>query len=204
VAVPLAKSGYRMFGLDNDLWMLQFLHTKLWDDPDLPLFPFQADMTAFHLGLRFKAILLPCNTLSTLPSSKRMATFRNILTHLEEHGIFSASLPNPLLLRSLPAVGEAEVDEIIEHPLDQEPIQVSSAWKRKGDQFNLTWYYDHLLPDGRVERLTAQSIHYLNPLEGYIEEMASQNLSLCEVYGDFDHSPYGPDSPYMIFLAEKA
>ncbi len=204
VAVPLAKSGYQIFGLDNDHWMLRFLCTKIREIPDLQVFPIQADMTAFHLGLQFNTILLPCNTLSIFPQSKRRTIFKCISTHLKDQGVFSASLPNPLLLASLPAVAEIEIDEIFEHPLDQEPIQVSSEWNRDGEIFKLTWYYDHLLPDGLVKRLTIHSIQYLNPLEGYIEEMASQGLKLCKVYGDFDHSPYRPDSPYLILLAEKA
>jgi hypothetical protein len=87
--------------------------------------------------------------------------------HLAPGGIFAASLPNPLRLASLPARGPAEVEETFPHPRTGNPVQVSSAWQRRKDAFTLTWHYDHLLPDGQVERQTVETCHSLQPLEAY-------------------------------------
>jgi SAM-dependent methyltransferase len=203
ITLPLALAGYCVFALDHDFDMLIYLKQRLHQYNTTKLFLFQADMTTFHLEQRFQTILLPCNTLSTLTIQQRQATFSCIYRHLEEAGIFAASIPNPRLLRSLPVTSPAELEEMFPHPTDGEPVQVSSAWKRTKDIFTFTWYYDHLIPDGRVERLSVQVAHRLDAAEKYIEELSSSGLETIALYGDFDESPYEEDSPNLILITKK-
>ena len=58
------------------------------------------------------------------------------------------------------------MDETFTHPVTGNPVQVSSGWQRTRSHFTVTWHYDHLLPDGEVERLTVQSRHDLIPSGG--------------------------------------
>jgi hypothetical protein len=106
-------------------------------------------------------------------------------------------------LKRLPAHADAEIDEIFAHPQDGEPVQVSSAWERTGQSFILHWYYDHLLPDGRVERVHAETRHWLTSTESYLEEMRAAGFRSPVVYGDFDRSPLTPTSPHLIILASS-
>jgi hypothetical protein len=116
--------------------------------------------------------------------------------------LFAASLPNPAILSSLPRRAEAEIEEVFPHPTDGEPVQVSNTWRRSAHHFTNTWHYDHLLPDGRVERFTAQIRHTLLPAEGYAEEYHQAGLRIQALYGDFDQSPYTLASPHLIILAQ--
>jgi len=68
----------------------------------------------------------------------------------------------------------------------------------------ITWDYDHLLPDGRVERLSAQARHYLAPSEELISEFNTAGLEVTASFGDYDRSEYTHRSPYLILIAQAA
>lgn len=201
VLLPLAETGLQAFGLDKDAGMLAVLKRNLQPNLRQRVHVWLSNVTQFHLDKKFACILLPCNTLSTLSKLTRQAMFSNVRRHLQPEGVFAASLPNPELLRRLPATSEAEVEEIFPHPRDGEPVQVSSYWKREGQSFKVFWNYDHLLPDGHVERVSAQAVHQLNSAEGYLSELKAAGFSRIQVYGDFDWSKYTHRSPSLILIA---
>ncbi len=198
VWAALVQTGHRVYGLDLDPGMLDFLRQD--SNSRLPLV-FQADMAAFRLSIHFPLIILPCNTLSTLTPAKRTATYQCVRQHLQPGGLFVASLPNPAALAALPRRGAAEVEEVFPHPRDGEPVQVSSEWQRSRLTITFFWHYDHLLPDGRVERTTLQAQHDLASVESYREALESSGLKIKATLGDYNGSPYHPDSPYIIILA---
>jgi SAM-dependent methyltransferase len=203
VAVALAQAGCSVVGLDIDPEMLFVLQKRLDDLPEICLPFVQADMTDFHLELTFSAILLPCNTLSTFSAAERQKIFDLTASHLQPEGWFAASIPNPDYLRLLPTTSPPEIEDVFKHPLDQEPVQVSSSWKRDREFFTVTWNYDHLLPDGRVERTNVRVRHSLEPLSIYQEQLKAAVLTLKETYGDFDGSVYTLDSPNLILVAQR-
>lgn len=202
VLLPLARAGHRVHGLDNDPGMLAVLNQNLTPDLQPPVHVLQADLTAFHLGIQFALILMSCNTFSTLPANKRLSTLALVRQHLLPGGLFAASLPNPAVTRHLPRNADPEVEETFPHPLDGEPVQVSSAWERTSHHFIIHWHYDHLLPDGRVERQSAQARHYLTSTETYLEELSATSMKVMHLYGDFDRSAYTSVSPYLILVAQ--
>lgn len=202
VSLALARAGCQTFGLDLDRQMLALCQRRLASEAGLPLFIFQGDMTAYHLQQAFSAICLPCNTFSTLSPAQRLATLRCTRRHLSPGGVFAASLPNPELLLRLPATAASDLEEFFTHPVDGEPVQVSSAWRRSGECFKVTWHYDHLLPDGRVERLSAVVTHRLERLESYEQDLSHAGFQLVQVYGDFDYSAYSSESPWLILTAQ--
>jgi SAM-dependent methyltransferase len=203
VLMPLARSGWRVVGLESDPGMLSVLRENMEAGLEGRVELVRGDMAAFYLERRFALILLPCNTFSTLSAAQRRATLDCVRRHLQPDGIFAASLPNPAVLRRLPRRSEPEVEESFPHPLDGEPVQVSSAWERSAQHFTIYWHYDHLLPDGRVERISQQARHELASPQTYLAELEVADLRLLEQYGDFDRSPYSPRAPSLILLAGK-
>jgi SAM-dependent methyltransferase len=204
VLLGLAQAGYRVLGLDRDMEMLKFLRRNTPADLVRQVDIFQADMTAFHLGKQFELIILPCNTYSMLSSAQREAALTRVRQHLQPDGLFVASVPNPGLLRRLPRRSDPEIEETFPHPLDGEPVQVSSAWERTPSEFRLTWIYDHLQPDGQVERFTAHANHTLAGVSAYREELSRAGMYLEAQFGDFNNSPYKTDSSNYIFIARKS
>lgn len=204
VLVELAQQGYQTFGLDYKQDMLSNLKNHLPDGLGCAPHIIQADMTAFRFALQFPLIVMPCNTFSTLPPAQRRRTLNNVVEHLEKGGWFAASIPNPSRLAGLPETGESEVEDFFSHPLDGEPVQVSSSWKRTSETFNLRWHYDHLLSDGHVERLTVESNHLIQPVQEIRNEIEKAGLCIIASYGSFDRVPYTNRSVNYIFVAEQA
>ena len=196
---PLLEAGCDANGLDYDLAMLLFLRRRLQAAE-----VFQADMGHFRLAKRFALILMPCNTYSSLSTDTRRLTLLRIAEHLQPGGLFAASLPSPFSLMDLPAHGEPMVEEIFTHPESGNPVQVSSSWKRSRHSFSLSWHYDHLLPDGTVERLSSQTVHNLLPAQDYLQEIEAAGLRIKATYGDFDRSDFNSEAPYLIFIAGKS
>lgn len=195
VTLPLAQAGHTVYGLDNDPYMLHVLRGKL--APDLDVRLLLADMTSYRLAVVFPLIVMPCNTYSTLTTAERLAAIEHIKTHLSPNGLFAFSMPNPVHLAELPPEGESELEHILLHPISGHPLQVSSGWLRSEEAVVLRWHYDHLLPDGRAERLTAEVIHYLT---GVIQIQREFNLAGFRtiLYGDFDKHAYDQDSPLLL------
>lgn len=201
VLLPLARSGRMVVGLDRDAEMLAFLRRSIPVDLRQSVLVFQADFTRFRLSQAFGLILMPCNTFSTLSFEDRRAVLSCARQHLSPGGVFAASLPNPDWLRSLPSRSSAELEDVFRHPLDGQPVQVSSAWRRTRQAFILAWYYDHLKPDGTVTRLSVQLRHDLTPAVQYLEQIRSAGFDQVQSFGGFNGSPFTPDSPEWIFLA---
>jgi len=129
-----------------------------------------------------------------------------VAEHLKTQGVFTVSLPNPALLaRFKDSVGtESTQEAIFLHPQTGYPIQASSATEGVEGGVIWRWHYDHLLPDGQVERLTMSTKHYCTPLDVYLHEMREAGLHLRGLYGDFENGGYTPESLYLILTAQKA
>jgi len=201
VLLAIAQAGFPIFGLDNDLHMLLLLQELASETIRASLNIIQADMGRFHLATRFGLILLPCNTYSTFSLSQRQAILGCIQRQMLPGGIFAVSLPNPAVLMNLPTIGKTDIEDIIYHPVNQEPIQISSAWERTQNEFIVDWHYDHLSPDGNVKRLSIRVKHNLIKTEEYVREFENSGFGRIILYGNFDYSSYKPDSPYLIILA---
>lgn len=203
VLLPFAEAGHHAIGLDNDAGMLSFLHSRLTADLQARVRLVRGDLGDIPLAERFPLVVLPCNTFSTLSPTRRLRCLSGVYRLLAKGGLFAASLPNPELLRRLPRRSAPEFDEAFPHPLDGEPVQVSSAWQRTADSFQLTWYYDHLLPDGRVERLSVRVGHCLASFDELLAELQAVGLQEVEAWGDFQGTPYTPEAESLVLLARR-
>ena len=201
VLLPLWEAGFDILGLDLDADMLAFLHILAKrigvNSPKV----FQANCAHFHIHTQFRMITMPCNTYSTLSADERVGTLKTVRQHLTPEGVFVFSMPNPELLKKLPVTAEEEVEEVFAHPLDGEPVQVSSSWKRSPVDFTLWWDYDHLLSDGKVQRTHIEIIHSLQNVDDYLDELHQHGMTALQMYGDFDCRPYRKNSQNLIILA---
>ena len=203
VLLPLIQAGHEVVGLDISYQALSFLRSQVSKPQEKELKIFQADIECFRIARKFSLVFMACNTLSTFQRPMRQVVFAQIHDHLLGDGIFAASIPNPWYLASLIEEGEAEVETSFTHPVTANPIQVSSAWRRIDQSIVIHWHYDHLLPDGQVERETIEITHRLTSMEAYQAEMRSADLHPIKVFGDFDRSEYNENSPYLILIAGK-
>jgi len=203
VLLLLAQSGRPVYGIDNKRGVLALLRSRITPDQKKYTRVLQADTDAFHFDLHFGLIIAPCNTYSSFSNKTRRRTLSGVHFHLHEDGVFALSLPNPTTLKHLTARSEPEVEEIFPHPLDGEPVQVSSSWERSDRFITVQWHYDHLLPDGGIERSSTQIKHNLISTRDYLAEIRSAGFIINNTYGNYDWSPHRQDSPNLIILASK-
>ena len=200
VLLALAQNGVEMHGVDNDPAVLEILKKNAKEQRIDNLKYWQADMTSFSSEVEYPLIISPCNTYSTLTAEQRQTLLENVKKHISSSGVFGASVPNPTLLANLPEEGEDEVEDAITHPKSGNPVQVSSSWKRIGDQVIIVWHYDHLLPNGELERQTASTVHQLCTVEQYQQEFNQAGFDIVETYGDFVTGKFETESEAYIFL----
>lgn len=200
VLVPLAEEGHLVFGLDHDPDMLAYLRRHMPAHIHQRTHLILGDLSEFSIMQNFSLILLPCNTYTTLTLEQRSKVLTRVFKHLKPTGVFSTSMPNPEYLKRLPKNAEPDIEDVFPHPLDGEPVQVSSAWTRTTNHMMITWYYDHLLPDGKVERLSYEVTQNILSVDKLLDEFRLANFSIDELYGDFDRSPLTKDSTYLILI----
>lgn len=205
VLLPLLGHDIPAWGLDYDANMLAYLQAHTPPVLRRALRLVQADLRApwpFPAGA-FALVFMPCNTFSLFDAPTRDHVLSQAARVLRPGGRLALSLPNATYLRHLPAVGESEPEDYFTHPLTGNPVQVSSAWERTGEHFVLTWHYDHLWPDGEIERYTVHQRHHLVSRPALQAACRRAGLQPLAWYGDFDGNPASSGSPYLILLATR-
>ncbi len=200
VLIPLAQTGYRVFGLDLDSQMLGFLQSRIPNELNQRVSLIRADFRHSCLSNRFPLIMMPCNTYSTIKISDRLLVLNRARVHLSVGGVFIVSMPNPSTLQSLPMKGETDVETWFPHPQTGDNVQVSSAWMRSGKEVSFSWHYDHLLSDGRVNRYSLSTKHEIQDVAAILDEFGKAGFKGVTMYGDYDQSEYCEESPYLILV----
>ncbi len=203
VLLPLAEARHTIYGLDHDPDMLEFLRVSVPDSIKNRVILIRGDLRNYCLSIRFPFILMPCNTYSTLSLEDRRTVLARARLHIAERGVFIFSMPNPVLLEELSPEGESENETSFSHPITANPVQVSSQWKRVILGVQFYWHYDHLLPDGRVERYTFSSTHHFQDVDQILLDIEGAGLDIVQTCGDFDGSPFDLDSPHMIIVSQS-
>lgn len=204
ILIPLAQIGHTIFGIDNSPDMLAFLKRQVTPELRSSIHIIEGDMTDFQIDTQFRLIILPCNTYSTFDAETRSTILACIFDHLAPGGLFGVSMPNPYLLMALEeSTSELALETIFSHPETGHPVQVSSRWERRANVLSFIWHYDHLLPYGRVERITTIIDHQLTTVEQYKTEILTAGFTIRSTYRNFETDPYTPDSNYLIILAQK-
>lgn len=209
VILPLARAGRVVWGIDQAWDILRMTRSALdqaqtstADRVRLAVM----DMTQLGFRKTFDVVLSPCNTFSLFDEPSRSAILDQVIRHLTREGKFAVSMPNPSRLEEIMGQGHGEGEPVQEdsfrHPRTGNPVQVSSRVEPGSNGVMWTWYYDHLLPDGRVEREKVSRFHFLTPTPRYVSELEARGFQVKR-FGHFQKTPYRRDSPYLILVAEK-
>jgi SAM-dependent methyltransferase len=198
VLLPLAEAGHSVFGLDHDPGMLNFLQERIPEAVKKRVILIRGDMRNYCVSGRFPLIIMPCNTYSSLSISDRRTVLNRVRLHLQPKGVFILSMPNPRLLSELPVEGDPQEEISFFHPVTSYPVQVSSQWEIDREGVRFQWHYDHLHPDGRIERKTISSLHYFQGFDQIVHDIVEAGLEVIHTWGNFDRTSYTPESPNLI------
>jgi SAM-dependent methyltransferase len=210
VTLPLLKAGHQVVGLDLDQDSLRYL-TGLLASSDQDLRSraviIQADMLKYQPRRKFEAVLIPCNTYSIFSEIERQTLLKNVRRALLPTGILIASVPNPALLKALVEDMdredlEPEEEKIFPHPETGYPVQVSSCLHINVDAVSWDWIYDHMFPDGKVDRTLQSTSHHLCSPEKYYQELSQAGFGNITFLGDFNGGAFDDQAPYLILICK--
>ena len=206
VALPLARTGYDVTGIDTSPSMLERGRQNLRDAGKIEgrLELLAGDMTSFDLGRRFAMVFVAANTFQHLLTTKdQLACLQRVKAHLEPGGIFAMSVRSPasvswddsgwapLLLhwtRTDPATGDEVMKLVADQPDPGRMVR------------RLTYVYDRVAKDGGVRRSVFVT-ELRHSTQAELTLLLQQvGLRVTHVYGDYDLTPVGIGDD-LVFVA---
>jgi SAM-dependent methyltransferase len=207
----LAESDFGVTGLDHDPEMLDWIRTTFPMALQSQIQLIHEDMLHAHLGQTFPLIIVPCNTFAYFNQSEALQVLTGIRSHMTPDGQAIIVLPNPY--PSLPPREEeihttaSEAEDVTHYlePISGNPIQVSAIEELdpKNGIKTVTWHFDELHADGRVQRYTRIITYYLRSIEGTQKLIESAGLSIKEIFGNYQYGPITPTSEEIIITIEQ-
>jgi ubiquinone/menaquinone biosynthesis C-methylase UbiE len=208
LAIPLAREGFQVTGLDISPAMLAVARRKLGlESPEIRarLELVEGDMSNFSLGKKYGLIIIAYRSFQhLLERASQRQCLAGCAAHLQPGGRLAINVFHPKL--SLLAVpGPAEI------PVHEHVTPAGARVRESGfgecDIANqkVRWRprYECISPEGKVTlRESYLELRYCFRFE--MEWMLEAcGFEVEALYGNFDHSPLQADSPEMIFVAKK-
>lgn len=213
VTLPLIEAGHIVVGLDHDSEPLSYLKkevNKLSEESRSRTSLIQVDILDFESSDEFGGVIIPCNTYSTFEADARVQLLAVVHSLLEEGGSVIASLPNPRIMQEIyeevqgsDSQEAPDPERVISHPETGFPVQVSSRLRAGRNCLLWDWIYDHLRPDGEVERSVVTVGHYPATTEQLLGELDQTGFGNVLCLGGYEGVPYVADSPYLILVCRK-
>ncbi len=210
ITMELAEAGKRVTGLDLSERMLERAvkkRAKLLVEARERVHLVQGDMTRFDLGEKFRLIIIPFRPFQhLLEVQQQIDCLGCVRKHLAPGGklvldVFQTDaerMHDPIHMR------ESLVTEYKTADGRQVKISERVAAFHRAEQINdVEMIYSVVHPNGRKERLVfAWPLRYFFRYE--IEHLLARcGFQVKALYGNFDRTPIGNDSPEMIFVAES-
>ncbi len=209
VALFLADEGYTVHGIEIEGQMLAKAAQKLAGSPHL------AGRVTFHHGdalqvdldVKFKLVIIPYNTFMHFQTHEaHLGLLKRIKGWLAKGGMVVIDLPNA---GEAFAGSDTEALTLERTFIDGETgnlvmQQSVSRLDRVEQLMYVTWIYDEISSDNLLYRTVAPTVIRYFFLSEMRLLLPAAGLTLDEVYGDFDSSPFVDGAPRMIVVARNA
>jgi SAM-dependent methyltransferase len=208
LAIPLAREGFQVTGLDISAPMLAVARRKLEQESEetrARLQLLEGDMSNFSLKEKFGLIFIAYRSFQALlEKASQRDCLRCCAEHLKSDGLLGINVFYPKLsLLTVRKPAEIPAREYVLAVGDQ--IRESGLVEYDIANQKVHWkaHYECTAPDGR--RTIHESTSDLRYFFRYEMEwmLESCGFEVEALYGNFDHSPLQADSPEMIFVARK-
>lgn len=204
VAIPLAKVGIRVVGIDNSDFMLKEARRKLAKESKTireNVILKKGDIRNFELKQSFSFIYIPASTFDhCVAIEDRVRCLTCVRRHLEDHGRFVFDVEQ---IRSDKPLHSWWIDR---KEIGKDENVVRSIFTRRDLEkriCNLDLFFDVYKNGKLTERyheFGEVAILSKKELTDLLEELG---FEVETIYGDFDRSPYKPDSSKIILVTKK-
>lgn len=201
VAVPLAKDGHEIVGIDRSRAMLARAAQKAKQARVKPTLV-EADMRSFSLERTFALITIPFNTFLQLTPDERWACLARCREHLTPTGRLAIDVfqPDPNLISGMD--GGVREDWRRPDPETGRMITKFSSTRANVDAVTFRWWYEEEI-DGVVHRLSREAtLHYLYRREAELMFPAA-GFDLDTLHGDYDGSEANGSSPKLLMVVRR-
>jgi SAM-dependent methyltransferase len=199
----LAGKGYRVLGLDHDAAMLAHAKSRL--DPNLAkrVTWIEQSLASFSWNEPICLALGALNTFAYLNDSDFCSALKAVTPILDDQGLIALDLPpsdaDPLTFDD----NDAPLDEFDdpEHGTSIELRARVTAHSRK--QIAVSWIYDELLPDGKVNRYIWDQTYFQRSEDTLRKLIHDCGFTVRATYGDYDLAPYQEESQRLLMVLKK-
>lgn len=204
--LPLARSGHEITGLDNSAAMLEVALNHIKEERtevQQRIRLITGDMTSFQFEQRYGLTIIAHNTLMHLTRQQVESCLKCVRHHLKPTGRLMIDVENPVMMAD-PADDEFLILErtAVEPATGNNILQMSSSWVDQQAQTKyITWIFDSSpVEGGSISRTVVNTEFYF--LFAHQLEMIfnSDGLVLKGIYGDYDGTSYGEESPRMLMV----
>ncbi len=200
VALALTSSGREVWGIDNNLEMLTRARESARGASGVTLT--QADIRDFDVDRSFSLIVVPLDTFLNLTSvDEQLSCLKALRRHLKTDGILLIDVVNPLTLPA--AWEEGLLRQRHRGYIGEETLTIfdSVHIDHAAQEMNMHLTYDISGSTGTLREVADLRVRWVYRFE-LAHLCALSELSVSQVYGDYDLDPYDSSSPRMIMVAE--
>jgi len=204
VAIPLAKAGMTVVGIDNSVHMLRVARDKLAKETEAVrrrVILKRADMRNFDLNQSFPFIYIPASAFDhNVTVEEQNRTLNCVHKHLEKDGTFAFDLE-----QVTPDKPQSSwwIDR---KKIDGERMVVRSIFTRrdmKKHMSSLDLFFDVYKKGKLSERYHEYGEVTIISKDEVTKRLEQNGFSVESLYGDFNKSKYRNDSPRIILVTRK-
>ncbi len=205
LTIPMANTGVKIVGLDISKPMLAYAKKAILKQPgnirkNIQLI--EADVTDFSLpGKTFQAVFSPWGF---VPVSKEQqeSMFRSVRSHLVSNGHFVIDVGN--VAEPTEDWNYVRLKEYKELPGHQGTL-IRQAYNRGSATTKLgqiIFRLDIIKPNGTGKVLLTERKYRLYTVDDLKSLLIGHGFRIAHIYGDYDFSPWTPESPLALFDAQ--
>lgn len=210
VAIPIARAGMPIVGLDRSEPMLRRARERSADLPNVRWL--EGDMRDFSLEERFGLIIIPYRSFQHLMTvEEQKSALRCIHRHLVDDGRFALNIFNPDIVMMGRWMSErrggVERQGSYRHPESGRQVELwaSNEYRPSSQEARSLFLHEEVDREGAV----VSKVHRRLQLRYIFRYEMEHLLALCgfrveALYGDFSGDPFGDLSPEMVWIAARA
>lgn len=204
VAIPLAKAGVKIVGIDNSVHMLRVAKEKLAKETGAVrrrVILKRGDMRNFNLKQSFPFIYIPASTFDhNIRVEEQKQTLSCVYKHLEKNGTFAFDLE-----QTTPSKPETSwwIDR---KEIDSGRMVVRSVFTRRDISkraCSLDLFFDVYKNDRLLERYHEYGEVAIISKDEITKLLEENGFGVRGIYGDFNKSKYREDSPRIVLMTKK-